>query len=65
MTDLSRDIAHQVVADGVTVASVPAAVGIWWWLDKVDLLLRIGVGLGSFILICFAIRVKFKQGSRP
>lgn len=64
MTDLSRDIVHQVVADGVTVASVPTAVGIWWWLDKVDLLLRIGVGAGSLVLIIFAIRVKMKQGSK-
>lgn len=65
MTDLSRDIIHQTVADGITVASPPAAVGIWFWLDKLDLLLRIGVGAGSLILIYFAIRVKMKQGNKP
>lgn len=54
-------ITHQKIADSIAVASIPANAAIWVWLDKIDLILRVGVGLGSFILICFALRVKFKQ----
>lgn len=52
---------HQKLADTIAIASIPANAAIWYWLDRIDLLLRVGVGLGSFILICFALRVKFKQ----
>ncbi|SRR6266404_1913374 len=51
----------QKVADGITAAAVPANAAIWVWLDKIDLILRVGIGIGSFILVWWAVRVKVKQ----
>lgn len=64
MSDL-RDLIQQRVADGVTVAAAPATGAIWWYLDKFEFLFRLGVSAGTFVLICFAIRVKMKQGNKP
>lgn len=61
MTDLNREIVHQKLADAVAAASIPANAALWLWLERIDLIFRVGVGVGSFILICFAIRVKLKQ----
>lgn len=61
MTDITRDIVHQRIADAIAVGAIPANGAIWWWLDKADLLLRIGVSAGSFVLIVFAIRAKIRQ----
>jgi hypothetical protein len=54
---------HQRVADAIAVGTIPANAAIWYWLDKADLLLRIGVSAGSLILIGFAIRAKIKHGA--
>jgi hypothetical protein len=61
MTDLSREILHQRISDAVALAAVPANAAIWWWFDKIDLLLRVGIGVGSFILVWFAVWAKIKQ----
>ena len=59
MTDLSRDIVNQRTADVIAVGSIPTS--IWLWLEWADLILRVSVGLGSLILIGFAIRVKVRH----
>jgi hypothetical protein len=59
MTDISRDILHQKLADAIAVASIPANAALW--LADIDLLLRIGVSAGSFILICIAIWAKISR----
>ena len=59
MNDLNRDIIHQRLADAVAAASVPANVAIW--LADLDVILRICVSAGSFILIVFAIWAKVKH----
>lgn len=63
---MDTELIKQRVAD-VVVAGAPAGnVTIWFYLDKLDLLIRIGVGLGSFVLVCFALHVKLKQwGKAP
>lgn len=49
------------ISDTIAAAAIPANAAIWIWLDKVDLLFRVGIGLGSFILVWWAVWVKVRQ----
>jgi hypothetical protein len=52
----------QKAADAIAVASLPANAALWWgWVEKIDLLIRVGAGVGSFILIWWAVWVKVRQ----
>jgi hypothetical protein len=42
----SRRCPPKAVADLIAVGAIPANYVIWTWLDKLDLLLRIGVSAG-------------------
>lgn len=59
MTDISREILHQKLADTVAVVSLPANAVLW--IEDIDLFLRIGVSAGTLILIIFAIWAKIKH----